>query len=69
MRESVSIIKQCLSKMTKGPIKSHDGKISPPQKKNIKQSMEALINHFKLFNEGYLVPEDDIYTSVDTPIG
>jgi NADH-quinone oxidoreductase subunit D len=49
MKESVSIIKQCLSKMEKGPIKSLDGKISPPPKKLIlKQSMEALINHFKI---------------------
>ena len=52
MKESVSIIKQCLSKMEKGPIKSQDGKISPPPKKELKQSMEALIHHFKLFTEG-----------------
>ena len=43
MKESVSIIKQCLSKMEKGPIKSLDGKISPPSKKEIKQSMDYLI--------------------------
>ena len=49
MKESVSIIKQCLSKIEKGPIKSQDGKISPPPKKELKQSMEALIHHFKLF--------------------
>ncbi|MGB1752071.1 MAG: fumarylacetoacetate hydrolase family protein, partial [Paracoccaceae bacterium] len=53
MKESVSIIKQCLAKMEKGPIKTFDGKISPPSKKDIKQSMEALIHHFKLFTEGY----------------
>ena len=52
MKESVSIIKQCLAKMEKGPIKTYDGKISPPSKKEIKQSMEALIHHFKLFTEG-----------------
>jgi NADH-quinone oxidoreductase subunit D len=51
MRESVGIIKQCIAKMTKGPIKSLDGKISPPSKKDIKQSMESLIKQFKLFTE------------------
>ena len=69
MKESISIIKQCLLKMEKGPIKSLDGKISPPPKKNIKQSMEALIHHFKLFTEGYRVPKDEIYTAVEAPKG
>mgnify|MGYP001470434650 CR=1 FL=1 len=69
MKESVSIIKQCLSKIEKGPIKSSDGKISPPSKKEIKQSMEALIHHFKLFTEGYRVPKDEIYTAVEAPKG
>ena len=69
MKESVSIIKQCLSKMEKGPIKSLDGKISPPPKKDIKQSMEALIHHFKLFTEGYRVDKDEIYTAVEAPKG
>ena len=49
MRESVRIINQCLDKIPKGPIKTMDGKISPPPKKEIKESMEALIHHFKLF--------------------
>ena len=69
MKESVSIIKQCLSKMEKGPIKSQDGKITPPPKKELKQSMEALIHHFKLFTEGYRVDEDEIYTAVEAPKG
>ena len=69
MKESISIIKQCLAKMEKGPIKTFDGKISPPSKKEIKQSMEALIHHFKLFTEGYRVPEDEIYTAVEAPKG
>ena len=46
-----------------------NGKISPPSKKEIKQSMEALIHHFKLFTEGYRVPEDEIYTAVEAPKG
>ena len=69
MRESVKIIKQCLSSMPKGPIKSLDGEISPPSKKDIKESMEALIHHFKLFTEGYRVDKDEIYTAVEAPKG
>ncbi len=69
MRESVKIINQCLSIMPKGPIKSPDGKITPPPKKEIKESMEALIHHFKLFTEGYRVDEDEIYTAVEAPKG
>ena len=69
MRESIKIIDQCLQKMPKGPIKSMDGKISPPPKKELKQSMEALIHHFKLFTEGYRVEKDEIYTAVEAPKG
>ena len=69
MRESVKIINQCLSNMPKGPIKTQDGKISPPPKKEIKESMEALIHHFKLFTEGYRVEKDEIYTAVEAPKG
>jgi NADH-quinone oxidoreductase subunit D len=69
MRESVKIIKQCLQNLPNGPIKTEDGKISPPPKKEIKQSMEALIHHFKLFTEGYRVEKDEIYTAVEAPKG
>jgi len=69
MRESVKIINQCLKNIPKGPIKTEDGKISPPPKKELKQSMEALIHHFKLFTEGYRVEKDEIYTAVEAPKG
>ena len=69
MRECVKIINQCLEQMPKGPVKTNDGKISPPSKKNIKESMEALIHHFKLFTEGYRVDKDEIYTAVEAPKG
>jgi len=69
MRESVKIINQCLSNMPKGAIKTTDGKISPPPKNEIKQSMEALIHHFKLFTEGYRVDKSEIYTAVEAPKG
>ena len=69
MRQSNNIIQQCLQNMPKGPIKSLDGKISPPPKKELKESMEALIHHFKLFTEGYRVEKDEIYTAVEAPKG
>ena len=69
MRESVKIIDQCLQKMPKGSIKSSDWKITPPPKKVLKESMEALIHHFKLFTEGYRVDKDEIYVAVEAPKG
>ena len=69
MRESVKIIKQCLKQIPKGPIKTIDGKISPPKKEELKESMEALIHHFKLFTEGYRVPKGEVYSSVEAPKG
>ena len=69
MRESIKIINQCLVSMPKGPVKTTDGKITPPSKKEIKNSMEALIHHFKLFTEGYRVDKDEIYTAVEAPKG
>ena len=69
MKESIKIINQCLDKIPKGPVKTLDGKISPPTKKEIKDSMEALIHHFKLFTEGYHVEKDEIYTAVEAPKG
>ena len=69
MRESVKIINQCLDSIPKGPIKTLDGKISFPSKKEIKESMEALIHHFKLFTEGFHVEKDEIYSAVEAPKG
>ncbi len=69
MKESVKIIKECISKMPSGPVKSIDGKITPPKKKDLKNSMEALIHHFKLFSEGFRVPEGEVYTAVEAPKG
>ena len=69
MRESVKIILQCIEKLPKGPIKTIDGKISPPNRDELKESMEALIHHFKLFTEGYRVPAGNVYTAVEAPKG
>ena len=69
MRESIKIIKECINKMPSGPVKSVDGKITPPKRQDLKTSMEALIHHFKLFSEGFRVPEGEIYTAVEAPKG
>ena len=69
MRESVKIIVQCINKMPKGTVKSNDGKVSPPNRKELKDSMEALIHHFKLFTEGFRVPEGNVYSAVEAPKG
>jgi NADH-quinone oxidoreductase subunit D len=69
MRESINIINQCLVKLPKGPVKTQDAKVTPPSKKELKNSMEALIHHFKLFTEGYRVDKDEIYTCVEAPKG
>jgi NADH-quinone oxidoreductase subunit D len=69
MRESVKIIRQCLAKMKPGPVKIRDHKFAPPPRADMKHSMEALIHHFKLYTEGYHVPEGATYTVVESPKG
>jgi NADH-quinone oxidoreductase subunit D len=69
MRESVKIIRQCLERMRPGPVKVQDRKFTPPRRSEMKQSMEALIHHFKLFTEGYHVPPGATYTVVESPKG
>ena len=69
MRESIKIIKQCLDNMPAGPVKVQNRKISPPPRAEMKESMEALIHHFKLFTEGYHVAAGETYTAVEAPKG
>jgi NADH-quinone oxidoreductase subunit D len=69
MRQSVRIIRQCLAQMPAGPVKINDRKVSPPPRGEMKQSMEALIHHFKLYTEGYHVPAGETYTAVEAPKG
>ncbi|XP_039248385.2 NADH-ubiquinone oxidoreductase 49 kDa subunit-like [Styela clava] len=69
MRQSLRIMEQCLNKMPPGDIKIDDNKISPPSRALMKQSMEAVIHHFKLFSEGYQVPPGATYTAVEAPKG
>jgi len=69
MRESLRIIHQCLERMPDGAVKSDDSKVSPPPRAAMKQSMEALIHHFKLYTEGFKVPAGETYTAVEAPKG
>jgi NADH-quinone oxidoreductase subunit D len=69
MRQSVIIIRQVLATMPDGPVISADHKVSPPARAEMKQSMEALINHFKLYTEGFKVPAGETYTAIEAPKG
>jgi len=73
MRQSVRIMKQCIDKLTsgegQGPVLAPNNKVTPPRRDEMKRSMEALIHHFKLFTEGFHVPEGEVYTAVEAPKG
>ncbi len=71
MRQSTKIMKQCVERLLKemGPVTATDHKISPPKRGEMKRSMEALIHHFKLYTEGFRVPEGEVYSAVEAPKG
>lgn len=69
VRESINIIHQILDKMPKGDYRIQDKKITPPPRSRIDESMEALIHHFKIFSEGFKVPEGEAYVAVESPRG
>ncbi|MGB4101251.1 MAG: NADH-quinone oxidoreductase subunit D [Alphaproteobacteria bacterium] len=69
MKQALKIMRQCLQELPAGPIKVDDHKIAPPKRAEMKQSMEALIHHFKLYTEGYHVPAGETYTAVEAPKG
>jgi NADH-quinone oxidoreductase subunit D len=69
MRQSLRIIKQALEQMPGGPVKVNDRKVAPPPRGEMKNSMEALIHHFKLYTEGYHVPAGETYTATEAPKG
>lgn len=71
MRQSNRIIKQCVDwlKQNPGPVIVEDHKLTPPKREEMKGDMESLIHHFKLFTEGYCVPEGEIYSAVEHPKG
>ena len=69
MHESVKIMRQCLEMMPEGPVMAQNNKVTPPRRAEMKQSMEALIHHFKLYTEGFHVPAGEVYTCVEAPKG
>jgi NADH-quinone oxidoreductase subunit D len=69
VRESVKILRQCIDMMPAGDYRIQDKKVTPPPRARIDESMEALIHHFKLFTEGFKVPEGDAYAAVESPRG
>ena len=73
MRQSIRIMKQCIAKLRapdgQGPVSVVDNKIVPPQRGEMKRSMEALIHHFKLYTEGFHVPAGEVYAAVEAPKG
>jgi len=71
MRQSNRVIKQCIEWLREnpGPVMTEDKKIAPPQRMGMKDDMETLIHHFKLFTEGYCVPEGEVYAAVEAPKG
>jgi NADH:ubiquinone oxidoreductase subunit D len=69
MRQSLKIIDQCINKIPNGIIKTDDNKLFAPSRSLMKQSMESLIHHFKLYSEGVIVPKNEVYASVEAPKG
>ena len=71
MRQSNRIIKQCVDWLrgNSGPVMVDDQKVAPPNRETMKADMESMIHHFKLFSEGYSVPEGEAYAAVEHPKG
>ncbi|WP_245434034.1 NADH-quinone oxidoreductase subunit D [Rhodomicrobium lacus] len=73
MRQSIRIMKQCIERLNspagKGPVLLPNNKVTPPRREEMKRSMEALIHHFKLYTEGFRVPEGEVYAAVEAPKG
>jgi NADH-quinone oxidoreductase subunit D len=69
IRESLRIVRQILDKLPSGDYRVQDKKVTPPPRARIDESMEALIHHFKIFTEGFKVPEGEAYAAVESPRG
>ncbi len=73
MRESIKIMKRAIEHLQveggQGPVAAEDSKVVPPPRAQMKRSMEALINHYKLYTEGVHLPEGEVYTAVEAPKG
>ena len=69
IHESIRIVRQILDKLPGGDFRIQDKKVTPPPRARIDESMEALIHHFKIFTEGFKVPEGEAYATVESPRG
>jgi NADH-quinone oxidoreductase subunit D len=69
IRESMRIVRQILDRMPSGDYRIQDKKVTPPPRARIDESMEALIHHFKIFTEGFRVPEGEVYVAIESPRG
>ena len=69
IRESMKIVRQILDRMPEGDYRIQDKKVTPPPRARIDESMEALIHHFKIFTEGFRVPEGEVYVAIESPRG
>jgi len=69
IRESISIVRQIIDRMPRGPYRALDPKVTPPPRARIDESMEALIHHFKLFTEGIRIPPGESYVAIESPRG
>ena len=71
LRQSTRIISQCVKwlKANPGPVMSDNYKVAPPKRGNMKDDMESMIHHFKLFTEGYCLPEGEVYSAIEHPKG
>lgn len=69
MRESVKIIRQAIKRLPKGPFRSQDRKFVPPPRAELGRSMEAVIHHFKLWTEGFTLPDEEVFVAIESPRG
>jgi NADH-quinone oxidoreductase subunit D len=69
VRESIRLVRQIVDRMPPGDYRVQDKKVTPPPRARIDESMEALIHHFKIFTEGFKVPEGEVYVAIESPRG
>jgi NADH-quinone oxidoreductase subunit D len=69
IRESIKLVRQIVDRMPPGDYRVQDRKVTPPPRARIDESMEALIHHFKIFTEGFRVPEGEVYVAIESPRG
>jgi NADH-quinone oxidoreductase subunit D len=69
IRESMKLVRQILDRMPSGDYRIQNKKVTPPPRARIDESMEALIHHFKIFTEGFRVPEGEVYVAIESPRG